>query len=156
MFYAGIGSRETPKDICSLMFKLATSLAGKSYVLRSGGALGADLAFERGCDSVRGKKEVFNAMNVSPEALHIASTIHPCWATLRDYARRLHGRNCYQVLGRDLASPSDFVICWTKGGQDVGGTRTAIILARRHNIPVYNLARNSDVEALKKVFQSWK
>jgi len=46
-----------------------------------------------------------------------------------DYAKKLHGRNVKQVLGDDLKTPSDFLLCWTKEGKDVGGTRTAIVLA---------------------------
>lgn len=53
MFYTGIGSRETPQEIQNLMFKIAQKLDSK-YILRSGGADGADLAFEKGSS----KKEI--------------------------------------------------------------------------------------------------
>ena len=50
--YAGIGSRETPKEVCIEIQGLAKTLANEGYVLRSGGATGADEAFETGCRHV--------------------------------------------------------------------------------------------------------
>ena len=47
-YYAGIGSRKTPKDICELMTRVARYLYFKGYTLRSGAADGADTAFEIG------------------------------------------------------------------------------------------------------------
>ena len=59
LYYAGIGSRNTPNEILSLLTSLAEQLALKGYILRSGGAKGADSAFEKGCDKVHGNKEIF-------------------------------------------------------------------------------------------------
>ena len=47
--YAGIGSRSTPGNVCDVMTKIAWKLSDKGWVLRSGGARGADDAFYRGC-----------------------------------------------------------------------------------------------------------
>lgn len=44
----GIGSRETPDDILSLMTRIGAALEARKARLRSGGAGGADLAFEAG------------------------------------------------------------------------------------------------------------
>lgn len=64
MYYAGVGSRETPQDVLKIMWKIGRYLALNGYTLRSGGgAKGADTAFENGCDSVRGSKEIFYANN---------------------------------------------------------------------------------------------
>ena len=52
--YSGIGSRETPDNVLVVMEKLGAAFAKKGFVLRSGGADGADSAFERGCDSANG------------------------------------------------------------------------------------------------------
>lgn len=46
--YAGIGSRSTPGNVCDVMTKLAWKLSDKGWILRSGGAKGADDAFYRG------------------------------------------------------------------------------------------------------------
>ena len=60
-------------------------------------------------------------------------------------------RNTYQVLGLDLMSPVDFVICWTPLGRDDGGTGQAIRIANAHNIPVYNTRNKDAVEALLSI-----
>ena len=46
--YAGIGSRRTPPEILRLMERMALILSGAGYTLNSGGAKGADSAFENG------------------------------------------------------------------------------------------------------------
>ena len=48
MKYAGIGSRETPVPILVDMRSLAQDLAAGGWTLRTGGADGADIAFETG------------------------------------------------------------------------------------------------------------
>lgn len=150
MFYTGIGSRQTPYDIQCAMYVLGKFLAKKGMILRSGGDNGADAAFEMGCDLADGKKEIylpwkgFNShtsplFKVQQEALALAQEFHPAWQLCSPGAKKLHARNCYQILGADLNTPSSFVICWTPDGKDIGGTRTAIVLARHCNIPVFHL-----------------
>lgn len=48
--YAGIGSRKTPKHILDIMQYAASYLAAEGWTLHSGGAEGADSAFEKGVD----------------------------------------------------------------------------------------------------------
>ena len=47
-YYTGIGSRETPNEILDRMTRLGSWFSELDWVLRSGGAEGADRAFERG------------------------------------------------------------------------------------------------------------
>lgn len=47
-FWTGVGSRETPRDILDLMEDIAFKLSQDKWILRSGGAEGADTAFEIG------------------------------------------------------------------------------------------------------------
>mgnify|MGYP000948523566 FL=1 len=75
------------------------------------------------------------------ETERIASEVHPAWDKCNEWARGMHSRNCHQILGYDLQSPVDAVICWTPDGNVVGGTATAIRIAMKHNIPVFNLGR---------------
>jgi hypothetical protein len=150
MFYAGIGSRETPDDVQQFMTTAASILEQKGYVLRSGGAVGADKAFE--CGVVHSmNKEIFLPYGVCHKALCIASTIHPRWVYLNDTAKNLHGRNVYQILGKSLVELVEFVVCWTPKARDVGGTRTAILLARQNDIPVYNLADPAHMEKVMEM-----
>ena len=158
-FYAGIGSRETPPDVFAKMRRMAFELANVGWVLRSGGAPGADTAFEDGVRNSKGDgvwtgpgeaKEIwlpwlgFNG-NTSPltphrDAYGMAEFYHPNWSACSKAARDMHARNCHQVLGADLKTKSAFVVCWTKDGLGGGGTGQAIRVARAHHIPVYDLA----------------
>jgi hypothetical protein len=160
MFYIGIGSRETPIDIQRIMYRFAQVMAEQGMTLRSGGADGADSAFEQGCDSVQGKKQIylpwvgFNGRSSqftkpSNAAYDLASEIHPAWFKCSRGMKALHARNCHQILGMDLNSPSSFVVCWTPGGKLVGGTRTALVLASLNNIPVFNLF-NHDIAMIER------
>lgn len=88
------------------------------------------------------------------KANQLVDQIHPNPYALTQGARKLHARNCYQVLGRDLQTPSEFLVCWTLNGQDIGGTRTAICLARMNNIPVWNLGR-TETEYMVRSVLSW-
>lgn len=145
-FYAGIGSRKTPKEILSVMTTLASTLEDSGMILRSGGAKGADTAFENGVKNLN-NKEIFYAYHVTVESLKIASKFHPAWEYLSEYVRRLHARSVFQILGKDLKTHSDFVICWTPDGAEkgdqtskkTGGTGQAIRIADAYNIPVINL-----------------
>lgn len=152
--YTGVGSRETPNHILVLFEEIAEKLA-KDYILRSGGADGADTAFETGCDKGKGKKEIFlpwagfnknrSPFNtVSAKAIKMAKEVHPAWEKVTEWAQKLHGRNVYQVLGYQLKEPSNFLICWTQGGKRVGGTSTAISIAEKNGITIYNFGNKLD------------
>lgn len=149
-YFTSIGSRSTPPSILEKMEEICFNLCSAGWILRSGGAEGADSVSASGCLRAKGQMEIylpwkgFNNIQspyyeVCPEALKLASTIHPAWGKLSQGAQRLHARNCYQVLGYDLKTPSKFIICWTKNAGPIGGTRTAIVLGEQNKIPVYNL-----------------
>jgi len=174
-YYTGVGSRLTPRHILHKMELFGTAAAKKGYTLRSGGADGADTAFEIGanlanCWGINGKREIYlpwiafnNRVNdddivlvdidfrLKDQASNMVDEIHPAFWNLGVGGRSLHMRNCFQVLGQDLKTPSEFVICWTKNAKLVGGTATAIRLALKHKIKVYNLADTFDTVALEKI-----
>ena len=74
-------------------------------------------------------------------------------------AQKLHGRNVYQVLGRNLDKPSRFLVCWTPDGvvsgeyctRATGGTGMAIRIACAENVPVLNLCR----QETRKMLEDW-
>lgn len=154
MIYCGIGSRSTPGTIQMEMRNIARDLAVRGWLLRSGGADGADTAFEAGCGA--GSKEIwlpwrgFNgsqSQSILPEfgaqfdkAIEVAASVHPAWDRCSNAVRRFHARNVLQVLGADFKTPADKIICWTPRGEVVGGTATALRLAQQRNIPIINLA----------------
>ena len=149
LYYTGIGSRETPDEILSLMTEIAVWLQRRGYRLRSGGAPGADTAFEIGAGSdadiylpwraFNGKVGLVITGNVEDEARAIAEAHHPAWGRCSPAARKLHTRNVPQVLGSHLRSPSAFVACWTKDGGPTGGTGLALRIAAAFGVPLFNL-----------------
>ena len=149
VYYAGIGSRKTPEDILKKMRVLGFVFAEAGYILRSGGADGADTAFEQGCRAADGKREIFlpwkdfnkNGSELfppSPAAFDMAKQFHPAWDKLSTAGKKLHARNSHQVMGRDLTTPVSFVLCYAEGG----GTEQAIRIATAAKIPVINMAKN--------------
>jgi hypothetical protein len=98
------------------------------------------------------------------EAVEIASTIHPAWNRLGRGAKALHTRNVYQVLGLDLKTPSKVLFCYaqpTKNKQGIvtgvkGGTNTAVQLAMKHNIPIYNFYLQEDIDKVKSLMENYK
>ncbi len=165
--YAGIGARITPGNIldddtalgaCSSYAKL---LAVGGFILRSGGANGADYAFETGCDSEDGNKEIFIPwegfngsksllFNIPDKAFEIAKDVYGInrWGNCKDSVKKLMARTIMQITGADLVDPCEFVICWTPDGcttkeartPKTGGTGQAIAYADTLKIPIYNLA----------------
>jgi hypothetical protein len=177
-FYAGIGSCETPPDILQLMGEIAEKLAGSGWRLRSGGAQGADTAFQQGVENYC-RKQVFlpqdfqeiylpwNGFNNLKEdkssgyivyhdyhADRLAMKYHPIYDRLSGKQRQLMARNGYQVLGKDLQTPSTFIVCWTRDGsvgktsRGTGGTGQAIRIAFAHNIPIFNLQMTAHLQRL--------
>lgn len=149
VWFAGIGSRETPTDRLEWLRQVTAMLCRSGLGLRSGAADGADQACEEGCDMVAGKKQIFlpwfnfnkhNSRLCEPslDAMMMAAAHHPNWDRLTPGVRKLHARNAHQVLGPQLDEPVRFVLCWTPKGSGSGGTGQAIRIARAHEIPVYD------------------
>jgi hypothetical protein len=158
MIYTGIGSRQTPKDVLRILYYIGDRLAQHNWILRTGGAEGADMEFWHGAvfhgyanAEVYLPWKSFNGWGNSSdkvtrtepqeEAYGIAEQFHPGWKYLKFGAKKLHARNVHQIYGRDVTKPefSDCVICWTKGGKGEGGTGQALRMARHHEIPIYDL-----------------
>ena len=135
--------------------------ANNGLILRSGGAEGADRAFEEGCDRANGDKEIWRPASDFKQVPHyryptkqhfdLASKYHPIWDRLPEWTKSLHARNVGQILGSDCKTPALFVVCYTKDGcehdrsrtKDTGGTGMAISIASLCGVPVFNL-KNED------------
>ncbi len=164
-YYCGIGSRKTPPCVLRQMETIAIVAAQAGLVLRSGGAAGADTAFEQGCVGVSGEMEIylpwkgFNGCATTRAYIHpptkrafeIASHFHPAWDRCSRAAKLLHARNSHQVLGKDCETPSKFVACWH---QNTGGTMQAVRIAKSHGIHVYNLAEVGAYDQVLAAVQS--
>lgn len=165
-YYCGVGSRQTPSDICLLMGMIAKKLSIKGFTLRSGGAQGADQAFQ--VEAARAEiylpwssfeKEFQDKFN--HEKIVVRSTdnqaelsvkhFHPAPENLSIGAFSMMRRNYRQVIGRNGFANSSFVLCWTPDGKDSGGTAQAIRIARANKIPVINLGNEECLEAVKSL-----
>lgn len=151
--YAGIGARDTPGAILDVMQQFAQD--ARALTLRSGGAIGADSAFERGARMTEiwlpwhGYNARHSLHIVTAAAVAEAARFHPAWKRCTPAVQKMHGRNMHIILGVDLQTPVEFVVCWTKGGDVVGGTGQAIRCALHYSIPVYNLAFDSHLAAAR-------
>lgn len=148
IFITCVGSRKTPEDILDVMTALGNIFYRKGYIIRSGGAIGADSAFVKNVPNEF--KEIYYANESIPAGQDIAAKYHPVWDRLGEYAKKLHGRNSFQVLGKDLNTPSRALVCWTPDGcishktrsAKTGGTGTAISIADQETngyTKIYNL-----------------
>lgn len=178
--YTGIGSRSTPSDHLRLIKKIGYYLAGKGYLLRSGGAAGADEAFELGVvewlDSntadkpvreiwipwkgfrVREHPSIGDCKMMTVSQVETATNIlvdTGVYSRLRSRkaaVRLLFTRNVFQIRG-DGNTLSELVIYYSKldrYGAVCGGTRIAVNLAKTYNIDTYNLFLDDDRDLLSK------
>lgn len=161
-YYTLIGSRETPEEILKLMTEASRKLALSGWTGRSGGAYGADKCLEHGCTDTPEMMEVFlpwdsfngcYSRNIGyidtpklpayPLAQELAEELHPNWSACSRGARGLHARNCMQILGKDMKTPSKFVLCYgvptDDKGNVKGGTGQAGRLAIRVGVEILNL-----------------
>lgn len=163
-YFTGVGSRETPKELAPFISDIVSFLYTKNYILRSGGADGADSFFEAGVPEGKLKEiylpwKEFNKnksplYHISDEAKKLASQFHPVWEDLSYGAKLLHSRNMYQVLGANLNEPSSFLICWTVGGRMKGGTAQAMRLAVNYKIPIFNLGTKKDYKFIESCMKT--
>lgn len=173
--YAGIGSRRTPKPILDMMTQVATKLEALGFMLYSGGAPGADLAFEKGVLHSENKKifipkagfnnSTSSLYNLDERTFPIAAQHHIHWNKMKPYTKNLMARNVHQILGENLDEPISFVLCYTPDGCEshktrsyesggTGGTGLAISVASSLGIPVFNLANNDTYNRISKFLES--
>jgi hypothetical protein len=81
-YYTGVGSRETPSDILELMERVGFALASQGWTLRSGGAVGADQAFERG---------MFQYAGLDAPYPWTPAEIYLPWSGYEDHYKDTHG-----------------------------------------------------------------
>ena len=166
--YAGIGARSTPGDVLALMTQLAAQMEQEGWRLRSGGAAGADSAFEAGVTNPANRAiylpgNSFNGRRAGPggyvdstrqpgweQALETVRQFHPAPDRLSPFARNLMARNALQIMGPQMDRPADLVVAWTPGGAVTGGTGQALRMAGAFGIPVRNLGDPSVLASVRR------
>lgn len=171
-FYAGIGSRETPEEIKTMMTNISSQLEKSGWLLSSGGAQGADQAFEDGVSSIEANRIILATngnhgkwasqgyivfTDLSPDVQQyckdIVFKIHPAPDKLKPFPLLLHSRNVIQIMGEDLNTWVKFVLYYAqedKYGVPKGGTRTAVLLAKSLGIPAFNMLHDEVIQRLKR------
>lgn len=165
-YYTMVGSRDITPYHYNALRVISRRMNVLGYVVRSGGADGADTAaYEggfpntevylpwEGFNGLTAKKgEHVNAKELDnyEKAKYMASMFHPAWDSLKDGAKALHTRNVYQVLGFNLDDPSLVLICCAPpNGKSVkGGTATAFEIAKHYKVPTYNIYEKSELRSI--------
>lgn len=159
--YTGVGARESPARILAMMSAVARKRS-RSHIVRSGGARGADTAFE--CAQ---RKEIylpfpnFNnkegyhqySKELTQFAIDVLNKVLPYeYNSLSPTTKAMFRRNVFQITGlpRDgIITLTGSLLCWTPDGAEsaeeyvrgvTGGTGVAILIADHFDVPIYNLA----------------
>lgn len=144
--YAGIGARATPYDVLARMTSVAACLRAAGWHLRSGGAIGADTAFEEGAGTDATIVTVDKFRGLDPgrikRAHEIAEAHHPAWAKCGAFARDLLARNVVVLLGPGLNDPVSLVLYWRPESATRGGTLHALRVASTWGIPALSIERD--------------
>lgn len=175
IWYAGIGSRRTPAGVLEEMARIGAMAGARGLGLRSGAAPGADQAFERGAIATSAPREIFlpwpgfeghtdgivaSELSTAAEAERYASTLHLMWHRVSRAAQLLLTRDVFEVLGADLRSPVDFLVCWAPNpvldaagrvANCDGGTGLAVRLAYRERIEIVHLGLDGHRARLRRL-----
>lgn len=163
-----VGSRKTPTRVVDEYQNLAQILVENGCIVRSGNAQGFDqtiakvpvenreiyLPYANFGTQLKNYQNVFVPKTEFAnwnEAVSIVKKLHPN-KNLTDIQLLYLARDVYQVLGKDLQTPSDLIICWTEDGasqpheltRKTGGTAMALRVAFHYNIPVMNIKSNDN------------
>ena len=177
--YAGVGTRELPESLISIINDIAVRLLKEGYILRSGGAGGSDKAFQNGVEEYcnvnnlqyskyqeiylpwngfNGLRKDINkgyVLEQNPDALSYTMKYHPAANSLSSAAKTLMNRNAHQVMGKNLNDPVKFVVAITNDGSlgattyKTGGTGQTLRIAKDLNIPIINLGHRFHLEMIK-------
>lgn len=159
------------------MVRIGTAMTDRGWMLRSGGATGADTAFHQGVLKSSRYPEILPEIYLSwsgmggmypdPSQGLIDSQRNHLWQTATEIALQARGsfnglgrggiahhtRNVFQVLGSDLRTPSRMLVCWARPigrrGNVAGGTNTAVQIALKYNVPVRNLYYPEVIESVE-------
>jgi len=155
-----IGSRETPNDQLKKIEQIAEFFAKKGWILRTGGAKGADEFGLKGFKKVPGSKvelylpwqghENHKGILWSKENWDEASKHHPHWETMSLNSKIFHSRNVSIALGLDNKSLPDLMVSWTENGEEIGGSMMCLKLARLNKILSFNLGSKTGLTKLRK------
>ena len=161
-----IGSRETPQWALDRMAEVMLDYLDEGYIARSGGANGADHVVTQFCPPYQREIYIpwdgFNGLyhngrdiirwDFSPVKNDATATAQEVRTLLgapqltKQSHINFHSRNMMQVLGYNLDTPSDLILCYTDNGEFKGGTASALMLGRELGIKIINLGEPKNKE----------
>ena len=149
---AGVGSRTTPLEMLEEVEMVGEWCRANKVTVRSGHAHGFDYTIEHGAQELCVaylpwryfnddliSKATLVVPDFTSEAMTLAEHYHPAWNKLNSAVKQLIARDGFQVLGSDLKTPVNAVVCWTPGAKVVGGTGQALRIAKDYSIPILNM-----------------
>jgi hypothetical protein len=161
VLYTAAGNRKAPGAALALCHVVGRELAARGLTLRTSDELGVDCAFADGHHEtwLNGKNvrlAFVTKAGTNPHAAHDLAGERPTrlaldlaaqvlggatWLKIRESSRWVHGLAVERLLGRDLLTPSRFLLCWSQTVDPAAqhGTRVLARVARERNIPVLNL-----------------
>lgn len=152
------------------MQEIAVFFGEHGLTLRTGHAAGADQAFEKGADGMKGEiylpwlayestikipKSFTKLSKPTLEALSSVKDYHPGYKYLKRGAKLLQARNSHIILGKDLKTPVNFMLCWTLRGSGTGGTGQAIRICSYHGIPFWDFGKKDDYDEFMEMINNW-
>ena len=168
IFYTGIGDVDTPHEIGWIMTEVAQKLSSVNFTLRTGANLGAEETFSKAVHDPA-LKEVYlpwskfnnndsQLFNIGFLGMEIAKDHNKNFNVLSNGARSFLATVSYQLLGKDLKTPSKMVITWSADGQESmlrryrysGNNAQVARVANTFNIPIFNLRNNGSLGKLKQ------
>ena len=150
--YYTIAGDYAPAGFNKLFYNISSYFAKKDMVLRTSGSKGIGSDAIKGCDDNQGQYDAFvpwDGYNKIPicyeltkEAFDIAEAFNGKYSTMSQTNRKILAAMSYQVLGDDLISPSDFVICYSNRGKGKGGNVGHLIkIAKAYGVPIFDIGK---------------
>lgn len=154
-YYAGTGDAVVSKDIADALIDIANVLEEQGYILRVRGDEGTEEALVSGIPEDSDRIEVYppwkgfvdwynNYEMPTPGAFEMAWKVHPTWHDLTPDDRRYHAAGTLLVMGKDLKTPCDFLLCYTDKDQPNDDVQQVIRIADCNLIPVFDLGLGVD------------
>lgn len=91
-------------------------------------------------------------------ASNLIRSVHPYWSSASKQTKLQHAKNALIVFGRKLTSPLDALIIYSpvdSNGNIHGNITSAVELANKRNIPVFNLGDKSKIDLVFKEFRTY-
>lgn len=167
--YAGIGPKDAPADILTLMTHYSSIFSSLNFTLRTNGSEVPGIALEKGAKEVelylpwkKFNKRESRFCNPIPAASEIAKRFHPVFDKMKDPVKLIIANESHVVLGENLRDPIKFLLVWTPDGVTNGdscsiktGTPAqSIKISSAYGIPVFNLANKESRVALEEFIKN--